>query len=297
MACDEKRLVVHYFKPKGIFKSLLVILVLGFGSIPQVYGFVPEGPQILELMVKTLSGANTLRVDQQVVIEDPELSPEPLELMETCTYLFPDRFRSDTRYQDTLRILVVSGGQALSVIDGRLAANKEAGFDGYKDLLLYHSRQLLLKALLKDDIDVGTTSLGRFDDRIVIVVGAQYPDESVPQVWVDQERFVPLRWISYASSDSGGEKERREFVYRNWQKWHDVWWPSRIESYHDQQLVRQISTRRVEANVTVEEKLLSISYLKTLYTEAPPISEPETPKTDMDEVQETIDEFKKKFEN
>lgn len=288
------------FKHEGPFRPLVMLIAaLGLMGVSSAYGFVPEGPQALDLMVKTLSGPNTLRVEQFVVIEDPDLAEQPLELRETCTFQFPNRFRSDTYYQDTHRILVVSGGQALTVIDGRLAAEKEARFDGYKDILLYHSRQLLLKALLKDHTDVGLTSLGRFDDRIVIVIGAQYPDESVSQVWVDKERFVPLRWIIYHSDGdpTAVGKDRLEFVYRNWQKWNDVWWPSRIESYHDRQLVRQISIRKVEANVVVDEQLLTISHLKTIYTQAPPVSEPETPKPDMDEVQETIDEFKKKFEN
>jgi hypothetical protein len=288
-----------YVESKRVFRPLVLLAVALGVIVCNAYGYVPEGPQALDLMVKKLSGPDTLRVEQIVVIEDPDLSENPLELRETCTYMYPDRFRSDTWYKDTHRVLVVSGGQALTVIDDRIAGEKETRFDGYKDLLLYHFRKLLLKAMLNDHIDVGLTSLGRFDDRIVIVIGAQYPDESVSQVWLDKERFVPLRWISCPSKGdpTPAGKDRLEFVYRNWQKWDDIWWPSRIESYHNQQLVRQISVRKVEKNVTVDEQSLSISHLKTLFTEALPETGPETPISDVDEVQETIDEFKKKFEN
>lgn len=288
-----------YFESARAFRFIgAFIVAFGLIGVLHVYAYVPEGPQALDLMIKMISGPDTLRVEQIVVIEDPDLSEKPLELKETCIYQYPGRFRSDTWYQDSHRILVVSGDQALTVVDNRLTTDKEARFDGYKDLLLYHSRQLLYKAMLKDHIDVGLTSLGRFDDRIVIIIGAQYPDESVSQIWLDKERFVPLRWISYhGGTPVTAGKDRLEFVYRNWRKWNDVWWPSRIESYHDQQLVRQISVHRVEKNVTVDEPSLTISHLKTLYMEAPPATSPKTPNPEVDEVQETIDAFKKKFEN
>jgi hypothetical protein len=288
---------IPYVRKMPILAAFLFMFILI--SAYQAHGYVPEGPNVLDLMVKALSGASTLRVQQLVVIEDRALSEQPLDLKEIATYLFPDRFRSDAWYQNTHRILVVSGEQALSVIDDRINTENESRFDLYKDLLLYHSRKLLLKTLLKDQVDVGLTSLGRFDNRIAIVIGAQYPDEMVSQVWVDKDRFLPLRWISYGSGgvSAAGAKDRLEFVYRNWQKWNDIWWPSQIESYHNQQLVRQMRIQKVIANVPVPEQLVTIAHLKTVYPRIEAAPQESKPKNDVEEVQKTIDEFKKKFEN
>ena len=235
-----------------------------------------------------------------MIIEDNSLSESPLALSEVLTFQFPNRFRSDVWFQDTHRILLVSGDQALTVIDGRITTDRESRFDRYKNLLLYHSRQLLLKSMLADGIDIGQTSFGRMDDRLAIVVGAQYPDESVSQVWIDKERFVPLRWITPDPAPAQGaaqEGDRLEFVYHNWQKWDGVWWPSQIASYHNRQLIRQIRTRSVEANIPVPEQLMAVSYLRSIYPLATPLPEVQPPKNEVDEVRETIDEFRKKFDN
>lgn len=258
---------------------------------------VLEGPHALTLMIKALSGADTLRVDQNVVIEDPDLSDHPLELTETLSFIFPDRFRSDTRYENTSRIFVSSHGQALTVIDSRIVSDQEGQFDRYKDLLLYHSRELLLKALLQNHVDVGVTSLGRLDEHIVIIIGAQYPDESVPQVWVDKERFFPLRWIHYPGThNEAGVPDCLEFVYRDWKKWGDLWYPALIQSYHNRRLMRRIRVAGVQANASFSEQLLSITHLISIYSQpetAPPVS---SPGGDVREIQKTIDDFKKKFE-
>jgi hypothetical protein len=278
--------------------GILLVLFLALIHAPQAGGYVLEGPHALSLMVKALSGPKNLRVDQRVIIEDPGVSEQPLELTESLILQFPDRFRSDAWYQTTHRILLVSGDRQLVVIDKRITADEEGRFDRYKNLLLYHSRKLLIKALLTDGIDVGRSSLGRFDNRIVIIIGAQYPDESVNQVWLDKERFLPLRWISYGGANkTGSDDDRLEFVYRNWQKWDDVWWPSQIESYHRQQLVRQIRTRHVEADITLPSQVMSIAHLKSRYQQAEPLQIPEPKKSETEEVLETIDEFRRKFEN
>jgi outer membrane lipoprotein-sorting protein len=282
---------------RKILGCCLALLVLGPLGAATSDAHVLEGPHALTLMINALSGADTLRVEQHVVIEDPALSEHPLELTETLSYIFPDRFRSDTRYETTNRIFVASHGQALTVIDGRIVSDQEGQFDRYKDLLLYHSRELLLKALLLNHVDVGVTSLGRFDEHIAIVIGAQYPDESVPQVWVDKEQFVPLRWIHYPGShNEAGVPDCLEFVYRNWKKWGDVWYPSLIESYHNRRLMRRMRVASVQANASFSEQLLSITHLISIYSQPEPSQPVASPGGDVGEIQKTIDDFKKKFE-
>lgn len=281
--------------PKWRYLLVCLVVTCWLGTAG---AYVLEGPHVLELMVKKLKGASTLHIQQQVVIEDPMVSPLPVTLAENLYYNYPDRFRSETLHNNTQRILVTTPGQVLTVVDNAIASSEEGRFDRYKDPLLYLSRKLLHQILATHGVDVGLTSLGRWDDQLVYIIGAQYPDESVSQVWVDKERFLPLRWINFFPAESESEPpERLEFIYRNWQKQGGVWYPHQIETHHNQQRVRLAQVMNVSSNVPLQAELFNISHLMTLYQ---PVEEPmqddQAGQTQMDEVERTIDSFKKKFD-
>lgn len=283
-------------RPKWLF--LLAGLTLA-GWISPAGAYVLEGPHVLELMVKALKGPETLHVRQQVVIEDPMVSPMPVTLAENLYYNYPDQFRSETLHNNTQRILVMAAGQVLTVVDNTIDSDHEGRFDRYKDPLLYLTRELMHKSLASQGIDVGTTSLGRWDDQLVYIIGAQYPDDSVSQVWVDKERFLPLRWINIFPGQSSSEQpERLEFIYRNWQKRGGIWYPHQIETYHNQQRVRMSTVLEVRSNVTLQAEKFNIAHLMTIYKSAEfsPQDKEQIGQTQMDEVERTIDSFKKKFE-
>ncbi|MEZ4578569.1 MAG: hypothetical protein R2875_11315 [Desulfobacterales bacterium] len=60
-----------------------------------------------------------------------------------------------------------------------------------------------------------------------MIIGAQYPDESVPQIWLDKETFRPMRWIVESSGDPENPKYS-EILYRNWTRHSGAWYPSEI---------------------------------------------------------------------
>ena len=278
------------------------ISILLIGATP-VAGYVLKGPHILELMVKKLAGVQTLLVEQKVLINDPDLSTEPVELDETLSFILPGQFRSDIRYEDTHRIQVHTHESRLTIVDGVIVDEGGGRFDRYKDLLLYTSRHTLHRALLLHGVDVGVTSLGKMEDRVVYVIGAAYPDDSASQLWVDKERLVPVRWINVFPFAADTEPERLEFVYRNWQDVGGLLYPMEIETLHQKQSVRRIRATKVQANAVIAGELLNIAHLKTLYKEK--AVEPENgempntdadPNADVDEVQRTLEDFRKKFE-
>ena len=126
------------------------------------------------------------------------LAPEQRETIlfdESLRYVFSEAFRSDSVSDDNQRIYVFRNGQTLTVIDGVISSGAETRFDLYKDLLLYRSREVLSERLLDLGIDISVSSLGKFEGQPAFVVGAEYPDETSPQVWIDIETFQPLRMI------------------------------------------------------------------------------------------------------
>lgn len=278
----------------GLVVSLCVV---GLWATPAC-GYVLKGPHILDLVIRKLAGAKTLQVEQSVMVEDPTLAGQSIELQETLRYIFPNQFRSDMQLENTHRIFVFAQGRALTVVDGAITPDRGGRFNRYKDLFLYNTRHLLHKALYTHGVDVGITSLGRMEDRVVFVIGANYPDDSVSQVWVDKERFVPLRWINVISSeDTELEPERFDFVYRNWQNVDGVWYPMQIDTFHNQVPIRQTRVTKVQANGVIPGELMNILHLETLYQQAEASSsEDGAPASDVDEVQRTLEEFRKKFE-
>jgi outer membrane lipoprotein-sorting protein len=267
------------------------------GWVATAGAYVLEGPYVLALMVKKLQGPHTLHVQQQVVVEDPLVSPQSVILAENLYYSYPDRFRSETLYNNTQRILVSTPEQVLTVVDNVIASNQEGRFDAYKDLLLYLTRDLLHKALSMHGVDVGVTSLGHWGDQVAWVIGARYPDDSVSQVWVDKESLLPVRWITILAGPSPTQPpERLEFIYRNWEKQGGAWYPHQIETYHNQQRIRMTRVKQIQSNVTLPAELFDIAHLMTIYQPADAQTQEQTGHTQMDEVERTIDSFKKKFE-
>ena len=319
------------FKKCLVFPFLVTIFVV-FATA--VYAYVLQGPHVLDVMIENLGKAKSLFVSHKIIfyrsgfgdgseqhsldseskqssdaVDAPVGSrrtrdyyadgrievPETMELEGSLRYIFSQAFRSDARSNDSERIFIFSDGKTLTLIDGNSVPRATNRFDLYKDLLFYHSREELVERLLQLGVDVSISSLGRFEGKIAFVIGVEYPDESVSQVWIDQDTFLPLRWI-IKGVDPADESDTLEIRYLIWWKVGKIRYPSRIEYYQDGNLVRVNQAINFEENPTFSEELFDIDYLKTVFPRAPaqPIvpGEPEEPS----EVERTIEEFRRIFE-
>ncbi len=251
--------------------------------------YVLPGPYILELMTQNLGKGKRLLVTQKLVLLNDTPDKNPLELSETLKYIFPNTFRSDILSENIQRIHVLSRGRALTVIDGKTSDEAENPYDHYKDLLLFRSRKMLQERLSHLGVDPKVSSLGRFQGKPAYVLGAQYPDETVPQVWLDKNTFRPLRWIITSQT-----QQRLEVRYLQWNKLKNTWYPTRIEFIADGNLVRKIHVESIKVNPSFEKNLFDIEHLKSRY----PRVEPTAPagqdkKESTNEIQKTIEDFKK----
>ena len=314
-----------------VFLFLAAIL---FVYIPPIHAYVLQGPHILDLMIENLGKAKSLFVSHKIIFyragfvdgseqlppgdeskqsfeavdspgglqqsrdhyaDETAEMPETMELEGSLRYIFSQAFRSDARSDDSERIFIFSDGKSLTLIDGNSVPGAVNRFDLYKDLLFYHSREELVERLFQLGVDVSISSLGRFEEKIAFVIGAKYPDESVSQVWFDQETFLPLRWI-IKGVDAAVETDTLEIRYLIWWKIGKTSYPSRIEFYQDGNLVRVNQAINFEENAVFSKELFDIDHLKTVFPRAPaqPIvpGEPEEPS----EVEKTIEEFRRIFE-
>jgi len=311
---------------------IVFFLIIGMGAVnPCTHAYVLQGPHILELMIEKLGRAQRLFVSQKYIfyrmgktegqqtvrsqpktlqpIESDEpvtaenatrtdenaRSPETFELKGSCRYIFSRAYRSDVRSLNSERIHIYADGRELTIVDGGILSEAENRFEIYNDLLLFRSRQDLVDRLSGLGVDVSVSSLGRLEGQIAFVVGDQYPNESVSQIWFHKDTFLPLRWI--VKSDSWqAASDQLDIRFLEWWKVGNTMYPSRIEFYQDQTLVRVIQAKNIEVDPTFSEKLFDIRYLKASYPQVVSGASGYDQFGEPNEVQQTIEEFRRIYE-
>ncbi len=315
------------FKFKNAIFQLFLVAVGVIGAT-QASAYVLQGRHVLDLMIEMLGPAKSLFVSEKVtvyrlptdVVDDevgatstaggsadihpvvrpprntPEAyEPEALEMDGTLRFIFSRAFRSDIRSASSERVRVAVGGRTLTIIDGRIVSTTASRFDSFKDILLHRSRARLADSLMRLGVDVSISSLGRFEDQIAFVLGANYPDEDVNQFWVDKDTLLPLRLV-IRDAGIGGSSKRVEIRYLTWWKIGETRYPSRIEFYQDNNLVRVSQAKNFEENTSFSEELFDIDYLQTLYPRAAVQSVADESAEEPSEIQKTIENFKRIFD-
>jgi len=267
--------------------TFFCLAILGF-QYASLYAYVLPGPFLLKLMIQNLGIANRLLVTQKLVLNDDNPNMSADELSETLKFVFPKTFRSDIVSGNIQRIRILSDKSVFTVIDGKISDEPENSYDHYKDLILFRSREILQERLSNLGVDVKITSIGRFKGDPAYVLGAQYPDETSPQVWLDKKTFLPFRWIM-----TSNVTQNLEVLYLDWKKLNQTWYPMRIEFFSNGNLVREINVQDIEVNPSFQADLFDIQQLKSLYPQAAPAEPKNGGKEELDEVQKTIEEFKK----
>ena len=281
-----------------------------FSAAPDPAGaYVLEGPQVLDLTADAMGRIGAIKVSQKLIVypqpaaqtsppaigdESAEKPPAPTVFDETAVYVMPERFRSDLVSDRIRRTHLVFGDSSITVIDGRLAVGQDP-FDLYQRLLRSRSRTRLMKTLNQLGVETAISSLGRVDDTVVYVLGAHYPDESVSQLAIDKDSFLPLRLLLVGDkSDAGGS--RLEIYYRDWQKVQSGWFPYHLLFYEDGRLAREIRVSDILPDPTLPPDFMDLEALKA--SVAQKASEtPQGQKQDaVKAVQRAVHDFQKKFE-
>jgi hypothetical protein len=271
------RFLLHQYLNKSL------VIFLGFAIMTCLHAptnaYVLPGPYILKLMTQNLGKAKSLLISQTLVIYDDTLQKSGIEVSETLRYVFPEMFRSDTLSEHIHRIHVLSKGKAVTVIDGKVADESDNRYDRYKNILLFKPGKMLQDQLSLLGVDVTVSSLGRFQGKPAYVLGAQYP----------------VRWIMTNKPEQSRENSL-EVRYGQWQKAQNAWYPMRIEFFMAGILVREIHVQKIKVNPSFSKKLFDIKHLKSLYPQGPPAIQEQENKRGLDEVQKTIEDFKKLYE-
>ena len=264
--------------------------------------YILSGPHILQLMLQNIGKSKELLIEQRLKIlneiqqDDSQSDTQSdsqsdyIELSETLSFSFPRKFRSDIIAKNIQRTIIISQKGAWSLTDGSISEYFETGFDFYKDIFLYNSRELLEKRLSLLGVNIDISSFGRFQGRTAYVIGAQYPDESVPQVWFDKETFRPLRWIITGKAP----EDFFEIRYHNWQKINKRWYPMLIEFFHNNNKLREIKAVNVITAPSFKKNIFNIESIRSI--NVPVMNSSKDLSGGMMEIKKTIEQFKKIYE-
>jgi len=278
-----------------IISLVLLLAISSIADPPATKAYVLHGYHLLDLMLKEMGSPRELQVVQKSTLEDAVTPELTAGVNETISYLIPGAFRSEFTSAQGDHIHVFSNGRSLTIFNQRIVSESESDLDRYKDIFLFNTRQLLKNHLMRLGMAPDVSSVGRFQGALVYVLGAQYPDETVPQLWLDKDTFRPVRWlIRPAATDNLSDPV--EIRYGGWRKTGTIWYPFQIEIYQGGRLLRNIQVARVRKNPNLSHRLFDIAYLKSIYPKGePPQSEqPET--GGKSEVQKTIERFRRLFE-
>jgi hypothetical protein len=260
-------------------------------TAPPARAYVLEGPHVLDLTARAMGTLAVLQVDHKLMIYPRTPEELPVVYDETAIYVMPERFRSDIVSDRIQRTRLVFAENALTVVDGRLSEGRDP-FDQYQRLLRSRTRPQLMRTLNRMGVETAVSSLGRVEETVVFVLGARYPDESVSQLAIDKETFLPLRLLLVETETSAP----LEIHYLNWQKLKSAWFPLQVLFYKNGRLVREIRAVNLKINPSLPAKLMDPEALKASVA-ASLADTPEGQKEEaMESVQQAVEDFRKKFE-
>ena len=289
-------IVLFKMKRTSIIAAWAIFLVMFLTATtpgPAV-AYVLEGPHVLELSAEAMGAIAALQANQKLLVYSPMPETAPTVYDETATYVMPERFRSDIVSDQVQRTHLVFADSSITVIDGRMAVG-ESPFDLYQQLLRSRTRPRLMRTLNRLGVETAISSLGRLDEKVVFVLGARYPDESVSQLAIDKETFLPIRLLLVDRGTAAADR-RLEIFYRNWQKIQSGWFPFQVDFSINGRLAREIRVTDLRLNPSIPADMMDLEALKASVA----LNNTDTPqgkKQDaVDEVQQAVQDFQKKFE-
>jgi outer membrane lipoprotein-sorting protein len=271
-------------------KCMYIIGILVMAISANAY--VMPGKQMIEQMEKHLGATETLSAVHSFIMHNLEYNDgQPLELKETVIYKFPNALHSEILMNDKQKLHVVSSKGVVTIVDNIVSDEPHTTFDLYKYLLLERDKTKITRRLSVSGINVNISSYGKFEKKAVYVVGAKYPDLSVPQLWLEINTFRPCRWIV----TPGVYGQSLEIVYRNWKEiTKDVWYPEKIEYIQDANVLVEINLKSLKIDPEVTKDLFDVTYYRQMYPTKTVYDSPY--ENDMDEVKKTIRDFQRTFE-
>lgn len=118
---------------------------------------------------------------------------------------------------------------------------------------LAEASKKILATLRAHGVDTGVITLGRFEGRVAFIIGAKSWEKDKPQVWVDKDLFLPVRFMVPDSSADGALGDTRLMEWGS--PVAAYWFPRVIERYRAGKLVSRSEVTEAQRNQQLPETL------------------------------------------
>lgn len=268
-------------RKEAIGFSLLVFLCLCLGAGSPAAGYILDGRHVLELMLARMNPADRVQMEQTLTLFDERFEGGHLAVSQRVSCKMPYSFRSEIQTEELSRIYVAARDKSLTIVDGKIVSETGNLAHRYMELFCWPGREGLANHLSCTGMDVALSSYGRCGREPVYVIGARYPDQSPPQLWVDKDSLLPVRWI-LSATDHTGQREKVAFHFEKWRKTSGSRYPRLIQLFQGGRLVRRIEVQSITANPALPANYFDIAHLKAVYTESAQASEQPGDESDLD---------------
>ncbi|TWI70760.1 hypothetical protein LZ24_02180 [Desulfobotulus alkaliphilus] len=221
--------------------------------------FIPEGPHMLDLMVRSMGKGAKVRLDTLIALPAFEKEGEVSRVEDVFFFNPPHAFRSETKDGRRLRI-ATQEGRFLLVLDGVIVREQTGMEDFFYLPLLLRDRPMLISALTESGMDMERTGLTRYGGRICYRLGA--PDGT--RMLIDKESLYPVA-LKLVEGTEGGRRREVTFRYLDWQRFDGAAWPLRIEIFEGERaLLQRIAVQDLRKD-SISDALFAIDRIRQQY--------------------------------
>jgi len=237
--------------------SLLILLAVSLPIVAEAY-ILPA-----HFIVRTLA-----EKQRQLQIKDWSLVlsteyPESNEVIEERLYLKrPERVRlvqttdEQRLYIEREGVSAVGAGESLTRGAGAIT-NLFGGLMLTQGANLDALSERIITLLMRSGINTEVVTLGRIKEQAVYIIGAQIGEPDTPQLWLDKDSFLPLRWVTYNQGETRGIKVEMRMSDYGSSPAGDIY-PRTVKTYRDDKLYSRSEVLEAKTNQSLPESLFRL---------------------------------------
>lgn len=205
----------------------------------------------------------TLRVEQEATLFGIPEAPRGLRANERTWLRNPGEIRNEIDLPAGTRVMLrTEKKQKVQEVDGSGRLDSDLPdvvsrfLAGGSPLGERELSQGILDDLRKLKVDLDRVSFGRFQGRVVYIVGAKAGELDKPQVWFDKDSLLLTRLVRQLPTPDSGENQRQDIRLLGYGSPEGGnWFPKVIEIWRNEELRKRSVTREVDRNQKLSKKL------------------------------------------
>lgn len=207
----------------------------------------------------------TLKVEAETQLFDAAGSARGPAFAERLLFQAPGAMRRESELPEGTRVELRVDDKLLTKQPGQPDKTGRAAVDVLFDAVNVappldadRAVERILRSMKALGVSTEVVSFARFDGRVSYLIGSKPWEQDKPQLWLDKDTLLVTRTVMITKGDDG-KPRRTDVRYLGWgSPIGGVWFPSAIEVWVDEKLVRRTLVESVDRNVSFDATLFSI---------------------------------------